>query len=68
MIDNCRIVCEDSNSITIEIDLTIHDKLLQDVTRKIFTKKLGTRKFEKKANHAYIVGNPYLTLEIYSCL
>ena len=44
MIDNCRIVCKDSGSITIETDLVIHDKLLQDVTRTFFVKKLGVRK------------------------
>ena len=48
MIDNCRIVEEDSSGINIEIDLFEHNKLLEDLTRYFFTKKLGTRRFEKK--------------------
>ena len=68
MIDNCRVVQEDLGSITVEIDLLEHNNLLEDITRKFFTKKISTRKFEKKINHAYIVGNPFLTLKIYSAL
>ena len=68
MIDNCRVVQEDLGSITVEIDLLEHNNLLEDITRKFFTKKTSTRKFEKNINHAYIVGNPFLTLKIYSAL
>ena len=59
IIDNCRII-EDSSSITVE-----HGKLLEDITKKI-KKKLGTRKVEEKYQHAYVVGNPLLTLKIYN--
>ena len=48
MIDNCRIIQEDSRSITVEIDLLEHEHLLQDITGKFLTKKIKTRKFEKK--------------------
>ena len=48
VIDNCRVVQEDSGSITVEIDLLEHYNLLEDITRKFFTKKISTRKFEKK--------------------
>ena len=72
IIDNCRVVQEDSGIITVEIELLEHNHLMEDITRKFFTKKISTRKFEKKNNnnnnHAYIVGNPFLTLKIYSGL
>ena len=48
MIDNCRIIQEDSRSITVEIYLLEHEHLLQDITGKFLTKKIKTRKFEKK--------------------
>ena len=60
IINNCRII-EDSSGITVE-----HGKLLEDITKKIFKKKLGTRKVEEKFQHAYVVGNPFLTLKIYN--
>ena len=48
IINNCRVVEEDSGSITVKIDLVKHNHLLEDITKKIFTKKLTTRKVEKK--------------------
>ena len=48
MVDNCQIVEEDSTGITVETDLIEHKKLLEDLTNKFFSKKLGNRKFEKK--------------------
>ena len=66
IIDNCRIIEEDSSSITVEIDLIEHGKLLEDITKKIFFFKLGTRKVEEKFQHAYVVGNPFLTVKIYN--
>ena len=41
IIDNCRIVEEDSMGIIVEIDLFEYRKLLEDLTNKFFTKKLG---------------------------
>ena len=64
LIDNYRIVCEDSNSIIIEIDLNQHNALLEDVTKCFFTKKLGTQKVEEKKNQAYMVENLFLTLKV----
>ena len=46
--DNCKVIEEDSGSITVEIDLLKHDYLLQEITGKFFTKKIKPRKFEKK--------------------
>ena len=66
IIDNCRVIKEDSGSITVETDLLEHDHLLQDITGKFFTKKIKTRKFEKKIVHGYIVRNPFLTIKIYN--
>ena len=65
IIDNCNAIEEDSGSITVEIDLLKHDYLLQEITGKSFTKKIKTRKFEKKIGHVYIVGNPFL-IKVYN--
>ena len=48
---------------TVEIDLVENDYLLHDITGKFCTKKLKTRKIEKKVGQAYIVGNPFLTIK-----
>ena len=66
MVDNCRIVEEDSLGITMEIDLFEHSKLLEDLKNKFFLKKLGNKKFEKKIGHDYFVGNVFLTIKIYN--
>ena len=64
--ESCKIIEEDSTGITIEIDLLEHRKLLEDLTKNFFTKKISTRKVEKKIGHAYFVGNPFLTIKIYN--
>ena len=66
IIDNCRIVEEDSTRITVEICLNEHRELLEDLTNSFFTKKFSTRKVEVKIGHAYFVGNPFLTIKIYN--
>ena len=66
MVDNCRIVQEDSSWIAVEIYLFEHRKLLQDLTNKIFRKKLGNRELEKKIGSCYFVGNVFLTIKIYN--
>ena len=48
MINNCQIIEEDSTGITFEIDLLEHCKLLEDLRNYFFTKKVSTRKVEKK--------------------
>ena len=48
MINNCRIIEEDSTGITVEIDMLVHRKLLENLTNNFFTKKTSTRKVEKK--------------------
>ena len=62
LIDNCWIVSEDSSGLTVEIDLYKHEKLLKDITKKIFKKKISTRKVEGKA---CVLSNTYLTLKIW---
>ena len=64
MIEIYRIIEEDSTGIIIEIDLIEHRKLLEDWTNRFFTKKISTRKVEKKIGYAYFVGNPFLTIKI----
>ena len=64
IIDNCRIVEEDSTGITVEISLDEHRDLLKDLTENFFTKKIRTRKAETKVGHGRVRGNPILTLKI----
>ena len=66
IINNCRAVEKDSGSITVEIDFVERNHLLEDITKKFFRKKLSTRKVKKKVDHAYIIGNPFLTIKIYN--
>ena len=66
MTDNCKIIEEDSMGIIIETDLSEHRTLLEDLTKKIFSKKLGTRKYKKKIGHGCFVGNVFLTIKIYN--
>ena len=47
IINNCRIIEEDSSSITVEIDLIEHGKLLEDITKKCFKKNWVREKLKK---------------------
>ena len=47
IIDNCRIIEEDSSSITVEIDLIEHGKLLEDITKKFLKKNWVREKLKK---------------------
>ena len=51
MIDNCRIVSEDSSGITVEIDLYEHSTSLEDITKKFFIKKNTHKKSWRKSLH-----------------
>ena len=64
IIDNCRVVEEDSTGLTVEICIDEHIHLLEDITKKFFTKRINTRKAEAKIGHAYIVGDLFLTIKI----
>ena len=44
MINNCRIIEEDSTGNTVKIDLLEHRKLLEDLNNNFFKKKISTRK------------------------
>ena len=46
MIDNCKIIEEDSTGIIIEIDLSEHRTLSEDLTNNFFSKK--TTKYKEK--------------------
>ena len=48
VIDNCRIIEEDSTGITVEICLDEYRHLLEDLTKIFFTRKIKTRKSETK--------------------
>ena len=64
MIDNCRIIEEDSTGITVEICLEEHRELLEDLKKSFFTKKISTRRVEEKIRLAYFVRNPFLSIKI----
>ena len=64
IIDNCRIVEEDSTGITAEICLDEHRNLLEDLTNNFVTEKIRTRKVESKVGHGYTTGNPFLAIKI----
>ena len=66
IIDNCHVVEEHSTQITVEICLDEHRDLLERLTNKFFTKELGTRKTRTKIGHAYVVGELFLTIKIWS--
>ena len=66
LIDNCRTIEEDSTGIIVEIDLEEHIDLLKDITNNFFTKRLGERRYREKINHAYVIGNLFITIKIYN--
>ena len=41
-------------------------EIIRRYNKKFKKKKLGTRKVEEKFQHAYVVGNPFLTMKIYN--
>ena len=47
IINNCRIIEEDSSSITVKIDLIEHGKLLENITKKFFKKNWVREKLKK---------------------
>ena len=49
MIDNCRIISEDSCGITVVIDL-YENTLLENITKKFFIKKISKRKVEQRVS------------------
>ena len=48
IIDNCRIVEEDSTGTTVEICLDEHRDFLKDLTKNFFTKKIEQEKQKQK--------------------
>ena len=48
MVENCRIINDDNTGLTIEIDLDTHRKLLDDIAKIFFIKKIRTRKVETR--------------------
>ena len=63
VVDNCRIIKEDSTGITTEIDLDEHRNLLEDLTNSFFTKKISTRKVKKKNWTCLILRKSILDIE-----
>ena len=47
IINNCRIIEEDSSSITVKIDLIEHGKLLENITKKFLKKNWVREKLKK---------------------
>ena len=48
MIETCRIIESKSRSIIIEIDAENNGKLLDNISKKYFIKKISQRRIEKK--------------------
>ena len=55
IIDNCRIVEEDSTGTTVEICLDEHRDLLKDLTKNFFTKKIEQEKQKQKLGVAMLL-------------
>lgn len=66
MIDNCRVVEEDSSGTTVEIDLFEHQKLLKDLTKKIFIKNWKPENSKRKLDMVISLEMHFLTIKIYN--
>ena len=64
LIKTCKIIESKSRSIIIEIDAENNCKLLDDISKKYFIKKISQRIMEKKIGHGYVLGNLFITLKI----
>ena len=62
LIDDCRIISEDASGLTVEINLSKHEKLLKDITKKFFIKKISTRKV---GGRACVLCDLCLTLKVW---
>ena len=62
IVENCRIIHDDNTGLTVEIDLDIHKKLLDDIGNRFFIKKIRTRKVETRNQ---VISNTFLTLKIW---
>ena len=62
IVENCRIIHDDNTGLTVEIDLDIHRKLLDDIGNRFFIKKIRTRKVETRNQ---VISNTFLTLKIW---
>ena len=65
LIDSCRIVTTGPKGVIIETDAKENHHLLEDITHKFFTIRLGQRRAEKKVGHGYITGNLFVLLKIH---
>lgn len=48
----------------VEIALEENNNLLNDITKKNFTKRLNQRRYEEKIGHEYKIGNLFITLKV----
>ena len=65
LVDSCRIVTTGPKGVIIETDAKENHHLLEDITHKFFTTRLGQRRAEKKVGHGYITGNLFVLLKIH---
>ena len=63
-IETCRIIEWKSRSIIIEINGENNSKLLDNISKKYFIKKISQRRIGKKIGHGYVLGNLLITLKI----
>lgn len=64
LIENCWIIETDVTGMIVEIALEENNNLLNDITKKNFTKRLNQRRYEEKIGHGYKIGNLFITLKV----
>ena len=64
MIETCRIIESRTRSIVIKIDAENNKKLLDDISKKYFIRKISPRRIEEKIGHGYVLGDLFITLKI----
>ena len=64
LIETCRIIESRTRSIMIKIDAENNKKLLDDISKKYFIKKISPRRIEEKIVQGYVLGDLFITLKI----
>ena len=65
LIDSCKIIKSESNSLLIEINTENNRKLLDDISKRFFMQRINQQRVEEKICHGYVLGNLFVTYEIY---
>ena len=65
LIDSCKIIKSESNSFLIEIDTENNRELLDDISKRFFMQRINQQRVEEKIGRGYVLGNLFVTYEIY---